>query len=225
MKASVVATITVATLLSSVATAQVTRTGNGYLLRAKLTKGQVIRYKFSTVTSVTGASNTIVLPIQYRVLNVVKGISEVEFTQGPPTMNGNAIGGADVERAKIDSQLRAVSGKQSNISQTTFVAYPAGPVKVGGTWNGYQSLAAAGSSQVSMTYRLAEVKKEAGKTIAVVNLSLASKGKNKMSGKGVMKIDAADGMLRSISLSVTSSDLFTGSKTGPVSFTFVGNRL
>ena len=188
-----------ATQIPTPAEAQVTRQGSKYLMRFKWEAGKTYTYNVSSQMAVPGATRPQTTGASYsiRVLSVRNGTANVEMrTQGA---------GANSEPVKgtIDNRGRSTMSVQGMGSE--FTTWPEKPITIGESWTQKMS----GMMSSTITYRLAAVRNEGGRQVAILNMSgnvnipqpSPQRGqpaqpapKGTISGR--MVVDVADGMVR-----------------------------
>lgn len=192
----------VATVWAS-APAQVVKQGGGYLLRMKYTKGTVTKFAMTTssVASAGIPAMNMVMPMETKVLSVSGGVGEVQYTVGPVTNNGKAMGQKQVVVTKVDARGKMLSSN-GMAQQLNNVTFPEKPVKVGGTWSGVQSSQSAmGAMKMNATYTFVGLKSVGGKACAEIKVSVD--GGNQMiktKGTGSVFLLVSDGSLHSTNL-------------------------
>lgn len=192
--------------LAGAATAQITKQGDGYLLRMKYKKGDVVKYTMTTTS--TGANipaMNMKMPMSNKVLSVAKGVAELEYTVGPMTNNGKAMGQAQTMKAKVDSRGK-ITGGGAQLQQMSNITLPEKPVKVGASWKGTQTTEAgpSGTLTLNATYTFVGVKTVSGKQVAEIKVTVS--GGNQMmktSGGGTMRLLTVDGSLYSTAMDQT----------------------
>jgi hypothetical protein len=184
-------------MLSQTSTGQVTKSGQGYLLRMKFTKGQTLNYRLNmnmTTPMSTNAMN-IVGPIKMTVASVDKGVATLNTTAGPFTSGGKALGKQETATIKQDTMGRIVGGDANQIQ--SFVSLPQKPVKVGESWTATNKINAgpAGAMTVNAKYTLKSVGNVNGKQVANIAVSLSGAGQMKVNGSGSVQMLVSDGSL------------------------------
>ncbi|MBI1757491.1 MAG: hypothetical protein HYR64_10340 [Fimbriimonas ginsengisoli] len=199
MKNLLVAFVVASIVLAASAGAQVTKKGNGYLLRVKHVRGQTLRYRTSTtikVPSQTQGPMQMLFPISETVLSVASGVADVDVTAGPISMNGKQIQPAKNARMKINSQNVVVEGAGSGVAGAGF---PDKPVKVGHSWTSSMPIGGASgpTSNVIATLTLKAVKSQGGRRVAIIGFVAHSDSqKLAINGKGTLTLRADDGTMQ-----------------------------
>jgi hypothetical protein len=186
--------------------AQITRQGDGFLFRAKWTKGQTMRYNMATsMGGAQGSKSTptaMNMPMVYRVADVKGGVATVEMTIGP--MSG--MKGAEPEKVsvRIDQRGRIVGGDERirQMSMSSSIEFPERPIRLGHTWTTDQRVQ---GMSVRSTYRFAEMKTIGGRQVAVLTFQMSGDGQGgmKISGDGTIMLRAEDGSMHSMSSNPT----------------------
>ncbi|MEZ0324316.1 MAG: hypothetical protein ACAH95_00275 [Fimbriimonas sp.] len=183
-------------VVSASAHGQVTKSGDGYLLRVKYVKGQTLKY--SSVNSIIGAQGggqpmKITMPMIMKITDVTKGYAKASITTGPAMLGKNPMSKAQTVFIELSPTNAAKSKGAPGIAGAQF---PLKPVKVGQTW----SMAAPIADTSGMTggdikamYKFGGLKTVNGKSMAVVSYSLSGG----VTGGGTLLLLAADGTLYS----------------------------
>ncbi len=168
-------------------TAQVAKSGQGYLLRMKWTKGKTYAYSINT------AMGSQKQPGSYsvKVKDVKNGVATLDVT----TNMSAAMGGKQTQTLKMDSTGKVIDGADGAMQAP---AFPAKAVKVGETWKDSRKVNAAFPVTVNNTYTFKGLKTVNKKQLAEIAISTkgASDGMS-LSGTGTMYLDLAEGMLHS----------------------------
>ncbi len=184
---------------------QISKSGNGYLFRMKFTKGVISKYQMTATTSLpTGGSMPFSTPFSQKVLSVANGVATVEFTVGPPVVNGQAQGKPTIQTLKLDSKGKIVGGSASQ--QVSNITFPDKPVGIGGTWSGEMAgpgqMGAGG--KLTATYKLVAVKKVGNLDVAVVSSTVKGGGSGMtITGSGESMLRLSDGSLQSSNIKMT----------------------
>jgi hypothetical protein len=178
--------------------AQVTKSGNGYLFKVKYQAGKETAYKVDTNTAFGGQKMNILMSYTQKVQSVKNGIAKVDLTMSPPTMNGQTMAtGQQMQTASmsVDTLGKTVDGMNANPGGS--MNFAAKPIPIGGTWSGKTSLGAVAGKggSVDATYKLVKITTYRGKSVAVIQSSMKMTGMGAMSGSGVSYVDMADGSL------------------------------
>jgi hypothetical protein len=182
-------------LLTASADAQVTKSGAGYLLRVKYSKGQTLKYRsVNTVTSAQGGGQPmkIELPMVMKIRDVTRGLAKATITTGPPMLGKNPMGQAQTVTVELSTTNAPKSKGGPGIAGAQF---PQKPVKVGQTW----TMAAPIADTTGMTgdikaiYKFQGLKSVNGKNMAIVTYSLSGG----VTGSGTLQLLAADGTMYS----------------------------
>lgn len=195
----------VAASIAGSSTAQIAKSGSGYLFRAKYARGQKMSYGMAmSMPSLGGAGGTKVnSPLVMTVRSVNKGVATVDVATGPVTMNGKSQGAKEVQTVQIDSRNRAVGGKAGFEAMASF-AFPEKPISVGSKWSGDMDLATpmAGKVKMKATYTFVGVKTVKGKPVAEVKTSFTGNAMGKITGGGTTLLLLSDGSLYNASAKV-----------------------
>lgn len=180
--------------LSTFATAQITKSGQGYLFRMSHKSGTTFRYSVaSTLTSTnqSAAPMKFTLPMIWKVLGVKNGVATIDTTVGPVTMGTSTMMQPTKNRIQLDARGRLV-GKAGTGQQVT-PALPEKPIKVGQSWSASApvDLPMQGDNKVNATYTFKGFKTVNGKQMA----ELAVKTTGQAAGSGTMLLLASDGSL------------------------------
>jgi hypothetical protein len=185
------------------AQAQVTRSGAGYLMRVKYTKGQVIR--LNTSNSVAGLNSTpggkmqFKTPITLRVLEVQGTKAKVQMKMGAVTYGSTIMNPGSTAVVTLDNRNRPVDG---GANAGVGAALPAQTIKVGSTWQGTVPISTQlGNSRITAKYKFAGLKNLGGRMVAVITYVVSGMA----TGTGRMTLLAKDGTLNSNEMKLTMS--------------------
>jgi len=175
---------------------QVSKSGTGYLFRAKYTKGQKMTYTMNVSSTGLGSQGMkMTSPIVMTVKGVAKGIATVEVKTGPAVMNGKSQGKSETQTVQLDSRNKPVGGKSSFEGIASFT-FPEKPVAVGATWTGTaQMTTQMGNVDLQAKYKFIGLKKVAGKQIAEVKTSFTGSLMGKITGEATTWVLVTDGSL------------------------------
>ncbi|MGV3618246.1 MAG: hypothetical protein ACO1SV_23205 [Fimbriimonas sp.] len=195
-----VSLIALAGLGSTFASAQVTPSGGGYLLRVKYSTGQVLRYaSTNSVGGATGRGDGLVisLPIVMRVTEVKGKVAKARLTVGP-AKNGNQI--LNNSQTVVMTLNNRNQGGGEGQSTGVTAQLPERPVKVGQTWTAVAPISTASGQvqRLNATYRFQGVKKVGGKSVAVITYSVNGAA----TGTGTMTLLQGDGTLWSNNMKI-----------------------
>ncbi|MEA2554016.1 MAG: hypothetical protein QOJ65_2192 [Fimbriimonadaceae bacterium] len=190
-----------------VASAQVKKAGDGYLLRMKFTKGLALRYGMTSTVkgippSAMAPDGTITLtgPFSTTVQSIKGPNATVAVSIGPMLMNNQqATGKAQTRTATIDSRGKAVDKSDTGIG----LLLPEKPVKIGQSWSGPLPISSGTMTAggMSITYRFEGLKKIGGKQLAVVSLTTSPDQQIK-SGSGTLYINPQDGFTQKMTMNL-----------------------
>ncbi|MCO5295331.1 MAG: hypothetical protein M9921_00590 [Fimbriimonadaceae bacterium] len=188
--------------LWTVAPAQISKKGAGYLFRIKWTKGQTAKYTMTTTTSGGPSAMAVNMPMSLKVLSVAGGVGEVEYNVGPASANGKPMGAAQKVVAKVDPRGKIVSGATQAQQMGGNITFPEGPVKPGGTWTGSQTVPGPGGSMtINAKYKFVGIKSVGGQSVAQIDVSMSGGGgQMQITGSGSVFLRTADGSLQSTNL-------------------------
>lgn len=197
--------------LCAPALGQVKKTGDTYLLRMKMTKGQKISYTATTTIS-QGGMQPIVMPMTTTVTDVKGDVYTVKYSMG--SVMGQP--GQDVV-VKMNSQGKILEGKAGGqmVAGLGTTQFPTKAIKVGESWTSTTDQPSpAGTMKVVTTYTFKGLKTVSGKSVAEVSMKVSSTGAGgvKVSGTGTMTLLASDGTLFGTNMNMTTSMSAGGSK-------------
>jgi len=181
-------------ILAPVAHGQVTKTKEGFLLRAKYLKG--VTHKFNMQNSVAGLKNEpaagakFSMPITLQVLDVVNGVASVKLTMGGVKMGETVIKPGQSATVKLTNRNMGADGGAQNIG----AQLPKGAVRVGESWSAKAPVnSEMGRGTLDARYTFRGLKTTGGKATAYITYVLSGYA----SGEGKMSILVADGILYS----------------------------
>jgi hypothetical protein len=193
--------------LVSYAVPQIAKSGNGYLLRMKFTKGQTIRYNMTTTVEGQGAQGmgNVTMPFSMNVKDVKGDVATLVYTVGPISMGGKQMDG---KPQTIEMQMNSRGepvGQNASQAPMGGVTLPKGPISVGQTWNSSMKVNQPFPMEVKTTYRLVGIKTVDGRQVADINMSMTSGGQISTKGSGNMLLLLSDGSLYRANMSQTMS--------------------
>lgn len=181
---------------SALSSAQITKSGGGYLFRVNYQKGQVIR--FVSTSTVIGASGDgrvmkLGLPVILSVTDTKGKAATVRLEVGPVNMAGKEFSPKQTAVLQLDSRNRAVNNDAANANLGAQL--PEAPMAVGSTWTAVAPIATASGAQqrLDAKYKFVGFKKVSGTNVAVISYSI----KGVATGAGTMMLLAKDGTLYS----------------------------
>jgi hypothetical protein len=200
---------------AALGSAQVSKSGDGYTLRMKFTKGQKISYETTTTVDMAGMQ-PMKMPMTMTVTDVKDGIYTVKYSVG-------AIGGQKPQdiTLKMNSQGKLVEGNAAGQALTGAgnVQLPTKPVKVGESWSSTAETPVMGSKmKVNSTYTFKGIKKVGGKDVAEIAIKMTSSGGAVgVTGTGTMTLMVSDGSLHGSTMNIKTS---MGQGSGTASTTY-----
>lgn len=193
------------------AEAQIVKKGDGYLFRAKYTKGRQQVFDFQTIVVPTGPQNksapkqNISMPLSMLVTSLSKaGIATIRSEVGPIKVDGKTLQPKSAMTVQVDNLNRLVGVGAKELPQFA-TPLPEKPIKIGGSWssNVDASEAAGERVRVKAIYKLLRV---VGR-VAYIQVQLDSVNAPgstvKSSGRGQMVLRTADGSLESMEMMQT----------------------
>jgi len=192
--------------LAGASSAQVTKSGAGYLFKVKYQPGAVSSYKVDTISAFGGQKMNLSMSYTQRVQSVRNGVAKLDLTMSAPVLNGQVMSQgqkAQTASMSVDTKGNTVDGVGANPGGS--MNFAAKPVPIGGTWTGKTSLgaAAAQGGAVDATYKLVKITNYRGKSAAVIQSTMKMTGAGGMTGTGVSYINMADGSLIDSNLTMT----------------------
>lgn len=177
----------------STAEAQVTRSGAGYLFRAKYTAGETIRLSsMNQVAGVPGVGNGMRVPVQITmaVQSVANGVATIRLTLGAVKLNNTVANPGQSVLVRLDNRNRPQGGGGGTAVSTV---YPVRAVKVGQTWKASAPVSGGMGMEgtLNATYRFMGVKTVSGRGVAVMNYAVSGAA----SGSGTLMVLTKDGTL------------------------------
>jgi hypothetical protein len=177
---------------------QVTRSGKGYLFRARYVRGEVQRFNTHMVIPFGDGPDQYVqigTTIKLKVAQVKDGVATVDIdtdTAKTPTKTKKIepLSWPKHNRLKMD---RMNHGVGTDNGAYLVAMFPPGPVPLKGTWSGFSTFPLGGNGGASLqtTYRLSDIQKKGHQKIAVLDVKL----RGFATGSGSMLVDMADGSL------------------------------
>lgn len=184
----------------------------GHMLRVKLTKGQIVKHNVVMKTVVPGANGkSMNVTIDMLVRQTCKTVNGNKFTIESGVDRANMqVPGIDPKMVKsqtdamlkqktttvMDSQGKVISNSGVSMSSMNNpTSFPAGPVKVGGTWSSEVNMPSQmGQLKMKVTNKLLALEKVAGRDCYKISLNMSGSGAMDVSGGGTMWVRVADGL-------------------------------
>jgi hypothetical protein len=187
-----------AAILVSSASAQVTPSGKGFLLRAKYKKGTILKFVVNTAMTVQGMKVKNVLAVKETTLSVSNGVGEIEIVTGKSSL---VMGGSKVRQpmamdgkkgtVKLDALGRNADG--TGFTAQTHVALPKGVVKLGDSWKiNTTAPFGQGEQKVQVIYKVAGFATVDGIRVLKLSETFSGSGKAEISGNGTLYISTKD---------------------------------
>lgn len=184
---------------ATVANTQVTRSGNGYLLRVKNVKGLTLKYRLtSETTDATDPKQTqkMTAPWKTTVLSVANGVATIKFDSGPFMLNGKPLANTtNSAEVKMDSRGKLTGGTAA-ATQLSGVQLPEKPIRVGESFD-FTNTVPLGQTPMTAKWHctLAGFKSINARQAAEIKTTMSSSGFIPVTGKGIQYIEVADGQL------------------------------
>lgn len=180
--------------MTCAASAQITKSGQGYLFRMQHKAGATFKYSVaSTLTGSTASTAPMkfTLPMTWKVLSVKNGVATIDTTVGPVSMGSSTMMQPTKNRIQLDARGRLVGN--AGTGQQVTPALPEKPIKVGQSWSASApvDLPMQGDKKVNATYTFKGFKTVNGKQMA----ELLVKTTGQAAGSGTMLLLASDGSL------------------------------
>jgi hypothetical protein len=167
--------------------AQVTKSGTGYLMRMKWSKGASYSYSITNATVMNGQSFSMPMTLVTKVDSVANGIANVTNTI---TMNGQT----QTMKAKMDG--RGVVGGVEGMAGFNPPKLPEKAVTVGSTWKDTQNITQGGMSlKTETTYTFKGLETVGKVSCAVLDVVTSVTGSMPAKGTGKMYVEVATGQL------------------------------
>lgn len=204
MKSIRFASLALALGMTAWAVPQVVKSGDGYTLRMKYTKGQKISYETTTTVDMAGMQ-PIKAPLTMTVTDVKNGIYTLKYSVG--SMMGSKP--QDVT-LKINSQGKIVEGSAAGQAMTGLgsAQLPTKAIKIGESWKQETETPVMGSTmKMNSTYTFKGFKTVGGKQVAEIAIKMTSAGSGGvgMTGTGTMTLLASDGTLHGSTMNIRTS--------------------
>ncbi len=210
-----ISAVTLATLITCCASAQITKVGSGFRLRVNYKKGSTI--KFNSISSIDSANNSLSniklkVPIKLAVLDYKQGVALVQLTMGAIVMNGEELQPEKSATFPLDNHNRTpVKGAKNQVipfangesalvtnsrppqgTQGIGTALPDKVVHLGDTWKSEMPVNIGGRTEVLHgVYRFAGIKGQGPQAVGVVTYALSGAA----TGTGTMMMLTRDGTL------------------------------
>lgn len=193
--------------------AQVTKSGAGYLIRMKFTKGTAASYTMNTTMAMPNGNNAKMnIPFKTQVLDVKGDMATVRYTVGPAMVNGRTQDAAKTIEVKMNNRGKVTGGPATQL-QGMAMTLPEKPLKVGDTYSSSVKVGAGPQAMtVNATYTFLGIKTVGGMSAAQFSIKSSGKGAFSTTGTGVMALAVSDGSLVASGLS-QSIVIKAGNKT------------
>ena len=186
--------VAVCFVVAASSSAQITKSGPGYLFRMKHQAGSV--FKFGVVSSLAGSGAngqpmTFTLPMIWKVVGVKAGVATIDTTVGPVSVGKNPMVNAVKNRIQLDTRGKVVG--QGGAGQQVTPAFPEKAIKVGQSWQASApvELPMQGEKKIQATYVFKGIKVVNGKQMAELAVTTGGQA----SGTGSMFLLVSDGSL------------------------------
>jgi hypothetical protein len=176
--------------------AQITKSGDGYLIRMKFVKGTTAAYTMnSNITVSNGTTMKLSIPFSTKVLDVKGDVGTLLYSVGPTSLNGMVQGKAQTSEVKMDSHGKA-NGKQLAQMKGVSIQLPEKPLKIGETYSRTMTIP-VGQMTVNSTatYKFLGLKTVAGKQAAQFSMKAHGTGAITADATGVTNLAVSDGSL------------------------------
>lgn len=185
--------------LGSAASAQIAKSGPGYLFRMKYVAGATAAYEMTASGQLQGKKFGMVSPMSTKILSVSGGVGTIKYVLGPlKIISGGknfASKQAQTVTVKQDARGNVVGGAPSQVPGGA-VGLPAKPIPVGGNWKANTTVnAGAMPMTVAATYTLVGFEQVGGIRAARIGVTMKSQGAAAVSGTGTMWLSVADGSM------------------------------
>lgn len=196
--------------------AQVSKQGNGFMLRMKFTKGVTYKYSANIALKGTGANQPpMSMPFSTKITDVKGDVATMQFTATAPGQSK-----PEVKTAKINTRGKIVSGDK-DIQQFASTVYPDGPVTVGQSWtNDVEVPGMMGTPmKIKSTHTFKGLKTVNSRQVAeiAVKMTGGAHGLN-LTGTGTMLVNASDGHLQRATIAQKMTMTQQGANAKPMSF-------
>jgi hypothetical protein len=194
------------------ADAQVTKSGNGHLLRVRYTKGQAMDYTVTTSVTVPGAQgqqparSRITAPLSMRVQDVARGIATVKIESGPAMVDGKPQGQKTETTVRLDNRNQPQGQAGGGVESMAAAILPANAVTVGQRWTSTATVNVMNQPMnLSVTYTFRGVRRVGGRDVAEIQAQYTGKGFATFTGSGTTLLRVADGTLQSSVVSLRAN--------------------
>ncbi len=192
----------IVTCLAAGASAQVSKSGPGYLFKMKYRVGTTkygMNVNVKNVPGATGGAMTISGPLMVKVESVKGTLANLAITTGPLAMNGKPMIKATTQKVQADEKGKQFGGTGS--VQGLPSGLPQRPVKVGETWQAEVPITSGMMSgqKVSATYKFVGIKAVGAIQCAQLNMTMSGA----TSGTGTTYLNTADCQLVRMSMNMT----------------------
>lgn len=181
---------------------QITKQGNGFLMRMKFVAGQTTNYVINSKNSVPGMSSgamDMTMPMRTTVKSVKNGVATIDAVLGPMKMGERTM---PEQKTSLTMNARGqVTGADAAMQQMQSIQFPQGPVPIGGTWSNDMKMPAGpmGNMSIRSTYRIVRTVTRNGVPLLEISITGASSGNSQMkvAMTGSMFLRMSDGSLQS----------------------------
>ena len=173
------------------ASAQVTKSGPGYLLRMKFVKGQVLKYTIVTKTPMGSQSMVSTMTVK----DIKNGIATIYSVVNMPQTGAGRNSKPITQTLQMDNRGKVVGRGSATPAGAATPTLPANAVRVGESWNG--DIKVQSGVNLTSVYTLLSVKTVGSKLVAEIGQKVSGNmgTMGKMSGQGRLNLDGRDGSL------------------------------
>lgn len=183
------------------ASAQITKSGAGYLFRMKFTKGMKLPYQMVSLTPEPINSfdpKRVEGPFTMTILDVVNGIATVRVDSGPFSLDGKSINKTNTAQVKMNDRGKIVEGAAGAAQMNGGIVLPDKPLKAGESFEATTSIPVQGRTMtIKSRVTFAGIKSVRGKQVAEMKVTVSGTGLLPTLGTGTQLLDLADGQLLS----------------------------
>jgi hypothetical protein len=223
------APLAAAVLIAPNADAQITKQGNGYLLRMKFAPKMSATYSMVSKGSGAGQTFTTTMTVKQTVQSVKNGVATMVYNVSGMTMNGQkSTQTPQAITVQVNNRGKIMGNSTGNQMMNSSIELPAGPVPIGGKWSAKMTVPAGpmGNLTMNSNYKLSGVKTVNGIPCAVIEVSGTGKSAQmNVTTKGTLLLRLSDGSLQSTNQTQTMAMTMGGGQSGKTQTINVTNTM
>lgn len=181
------------------ASAQIAKSGPGYLFRMKYRPGATVAYEMTASGQMQGKKFGMTTPMTTKILSVAGGVGTIKYVLGPfkVVSAGKSFNSKQTKTVtlKQNSRGNVVGGAPGQMPGGT-IGLPANPVAVGESWKANTTVNTGTMPMtVAATYKFVGLEQMGRMRVAKIGVTMKGQGAAAVSGTGIMWLSVADGSM------------------------------